>query len=355
MKTRLLIIFCVAFNLTLLSCGTSTNIEPDDIVTPTTPTTPTPEINSDSVTISINSSIKFDTKPLSSRSSSLNDLYALQVHQIIPEDNGCYLSLYAYGYFDDLNKIVISLAKRYKYSFTLAYIPNGKNVIYKYPDGHYGNPCSSLYRDAYNGELNDLVYSTTASLDYLFYGTSQAKRQSSASEHDNWWNDIERYQGVCMEFDPNINTTVNIDLYRMMVGFKVTITDFYEGVVNIHGMYGNGYEIKPHSTGTSTIDFIIESPIMPYADMPDYPYDGVDDIEKENIIKQHINECTDDVSITYTDEDGNCMNLYTQKGFIMQRNTKYILKFSLSEAITNGGITANIIQDEEMKEENFPL
>ena len=35
----------------------------------------------------------------------------------------------------------------------------------------------------------------------------------------------------------------------------------------------------------------------------------------------------------------------------MQRNTKYILKFSLSEAITNGGITANIIQDEEMKEE----
>ena len=64
-------------------------------------------------------------------------------------------------------------------------------------------------------------------------------------------------------------------------------------------------------------------------------------------------------------EKGLSLSMYFQKkmgkgffggeGFIMQRNTKYILRFSLSEAITNGGITANIIKDEEMKEENFPL
>lgn len=167
MKTRLLIALCIALNLTLFSCSTNTNVEPEDIVEPTPPT-PTPEINSDTVVVSVNSAIKFDTTPLNSRSSSFNDLYALQVHQIIPEINGSSLSLYAYGYFDDLSKIVIKLAKRYKYSFTLAYIPNGKNVIYRYPDGHYGNPCSSLYRDAYNGKLNDIVYSTTASLDYIF-------------------------------------------------------------------------------------------------------------------------------------------------------------------------------------------
>lgn len=158
-----------------------------------------------------------------------------------------------------------------------------------------------------------------------------------------------------MEFDPNTDTTVNIELYIMMVGFKISITDFYEGIVNIHGMYGNGYEIKPNSTGTSTCDFIIEMPIMPYADMPDYDYTLDDDTEKENIIKRHINECTDNVSITYTDKDGNCMNLYTQNGFIMQRNTKYILDFSLSEAIRNGGLSAKIIKEEEMKEEDFPL
>lgn len=60
------------------------------------------------------------------------------------------------------------------------------------------------------------------------------------------------------------------------------------------------------------------------------------------------------VRIIYDDGEGNQIPLYVKTMFEYERNSLYTLRFSLSDAIANGGITTNIIDDSnDMKE--FPI
>ena len=61
------------------------------------------------------------------------------------------------------------------------------------------------------------------------------------------------------------------------------------------------------------------------------------------------------VNISYTDDGGNELVLYHNQTFNPERNTKYVLKFSLSDAIANGGISANLADEGEMGEKDFQL
>lgn len=96
---------------------------------PSEPPVPESNIHPDSVIVGVNPIIHIDSEPLSSRASNNDDLYALQVWVQIKPENGTqwYISTlpYARGYFDDLSKVVLKLAKKQTYGFTVAYIPNG--------------------------------------------------------------------------------------------------------------------------------------------------------------------------------------------------------------------------------------
>lgn len=61
------------------------------------------------------------------------------------------------------------------------------------------------------------------------------------------------------------------------------------------------------------------------------------------------------INISYIDDEGNELVLYHNQTFNPEKNTKYILKFSLSDAITNGGISANLAEEGEMEEKDFQL
>lgn len=178
----------------------------------------------------------------------------------------------------------------------------------------------------------------------------------------NMWNQIERYQGVVVDFDPNASSTVNIKLYRMMIGFKLDISDFHSGVVTIGTVDGYSYSAYPDGDGNGTLDIVVETESMlTAADIGMYGQVYPDDPFCEN--KQQLNEYlqsridggTSSVHITYTTDKGEIINLYNNPYFAYDRNTKYKFSFSLSDAIQNGGITVEIVEDGEMKEEEFPL
>lgn len=327
------------------------------------PTDTESSIHPDSVLVSVTPSMYIDSEPLGTRASN-NDLYALQVWvQLKPENGtGYYISTlpYAHGYFDDLSKVVLKLAKKQTYGFTVAYIPNGKNLLYQYPDGHYGCPCHTQWGK--NGALNEIVYGDEFELTGLGGGVTQAKGVASYRVEDNAWNSIERYQGVVVDFDPNASSTVNIKLYRMMIGFKLDISDFHSGVVTIRGTHGYSYNAYPDGNGNGALDIVIETESMLIAaDIGMYGQIYPDDPNCEN--KEQLNEYiqsrldggTTQVHITYTTDKGEIINLYNNLYFAYNRNTKYKFSFSLSDAIQNGGIAAEIVEDGDMKEEDFPL
>lgn len=343
---RLLFLFFTTSSLLFIEIGCSKEgVLP--LTSPDTETHTEANIQSDSVLIEINPIFNISSEPMSTRASN-NDLYAVEVSKqnyFTNELGNDWIgtTIYACGYFDDLSKAVIKLAKRDKYGVTVAYIPNGKELIYQYPDGHYGAPCDT----GLNSAINQVVYASGLNI----YSNCQ-----TSSHKDNLWNSIERYQGVTINFDPKTNTSVSVKLYKMVFGFKFEISDFHSGVVTIAGvpnMSGHTYNIYPDENGNGFLDIAIESPAIPTAGdinhytqlYPDDPY-GENYEQVDNYVQSLFDGGSTQLHIQYTTDKGEVINLYNNINFEYTRNTKYKLSFSLEDAIKNGGITTDINENE---------
>ena len=122
----------------LASCIQEPVVE-SDMLTPNLvnePESEEPSLSSDSVLVSLKTNLDFNSEPMT-KASTLNDLYGIRVYQI---GNDASARCIAYGTFDDMDKVVIKLAKASKYGIDVTYIPNGKNLVHRYSDGHYGVP-----------------------------------------------------------------------------------------------------------------------------------------------------------------------------------------------------------------------
>lgn len=128
---------------------------------------------------------------------------------------------------------------------------------------------------------------------------------------------------------------MTIELYRQAIGFKIIVDDFTEGEVTLSGLYGHTYSIKPSSSSsTNILQVAIEPEALPTA----YGSSNVSTVGFLSYVK-----------IFYYDGE-NQIQLLIRQLFPIERNTLYTLRFSLSDAIANGGITANVIEEGEMKE-----
>ncbi len=343
---------CLAF---LCGCGSTPGFGPEEPDDPAQP-----EISGDSVYVKLctGGELKITTEPLG-RETSDRDLFALNVfseqekYEGTAENISGYFTPYAYGYFDDLNLVILKLAKSRYYHFALAYIPNGKDVLYQYPDGGYGNPCHCSF--AKNGNLNEIVYAAGDGHGILNMatGSSQGKNVSSDLLINSDFNTIERYQGCLYNFSPQTATSVTIHLYRMMVGFKIIAEDFTEGKITLYGnsLEGHKYVMTPKAGHTTNeLDVTVESPFMPH------PNVGVTPELLAQTGKQFSDTCEEYVTIVYTAPDGEEILLY-RKMIAFKRLTKYVMRFSLSDAIANGGIEANVVDapNGELTEEPWEM
>lgn len=360
MLGSLLVMCCLVL---MTACGTVTPETP--VETPTDPDVPEtpelPEISPDSIWVNFKSELEFGEEPLVKSGSSRDDLYLLVIKQIIPSNDysgNPYTDYYGYawGYFDDLSLAVFKLSKLSKYSFALAYIPNGKNLIHEYGNGIYGHPFYPQYNDAEPIPVNTIQYGSH-NPSSIADGVAQPKGSTDTNFTKYYWNNIVRYQGVVENFDPSKSNVVNIKLYRMMIGFKITIEDFTEGSVEIRDLNGIKYTLKPTSSGTSVLDIEIETPMMPSIGSTlngmGLNLDNFTEEELDSWIMEKINYGFCQVHISYYDNEGDELKLYTHYQFQYKRNTKYTLSFSLSDAISNGGISPEIVEDSEMEESSL--
>jgi len=349
----------ISFSLILFSCtkqavpGEEGNQESE--VTPV----------SDTAKVSIATSFVFGEEPIKSKAGS-TDLYVVQVLQMIPTgDVGNQYVVYqnyAWGVFDDISLVTLKLFKKAQYSLVVAYFPDGKNTLYHNADGTYGNPCCSIYGNT--PKLNDVLYSTN-SLDgpstgncnvALSAGDAQDQNTSSPLQRDNSWSNVERYQGVIQRFTPADQMKLTVKLYYQMYGFKITVDDFTKGHIELRGMGTDGhvYKIYPSQTSSTTeYSFIIETANMP---IPGYGnIMSMTDEELEAMTIEQSNYGFDQVHISYIDEENDQINLYSNFNFKYTRNTRYNLRFSLSDAMANGGIGVDVIKEETMTDAEFPL
>lgn len=351
----------------MTACGT---ISPETPVeTPTDPDVPEtpelPEISPDSTWMSFKPELEFGEEPLLKSGDIHNDLYLVGVAQIVPfdesdgSDNLCYRR-YAWGYFDNLDLAVFKLSKMHNYSFVMAYIPDGKSQIYRHSNGSYGCPFE-VWCGGSAKFVNEIYYDVDG---YEKWPTlDEGKASTPKRKEGKSWSSIVRYQGVVERVDPSKHNSITVKLYRMMIGFKITIDDFTEGVVEVSG--DESYKVYPASGKTSnTLEFEIQTPTMPMwgfesgfgageSVISADEYNGYSQEELENRILDNINYGRTGINISYTDKSGTKISLYTKQQFFYKRNTKYTLRFSLSDAISNGGIIPEVVDDGEMEEKSL--
>lgn len=319
-----------------------------------------PTISSDSILVSfkLGGDFKYSEEVLS-RSSS-DDLYALRVYQSQDKlkDLGVLANVttYATGYFDSPSNVVLKLAKNRFYHFEMAYVPNAKNVIFKYKEGHYGTPFYAPYSEK-QPKLNEVLYSTMQEDGLWVTAASQGKDNSSYFVQECDFNTIERYNGILWNYEPN-QSEVKINLYKMMVGFKLIVNDFTEGSITLQSVHGHKYTLKPASnSSTNILDVTVCQLSFPQIIDAHINLKDATDEEFREIItrdKPFFDETIGNIQIHYTDKEGDSMVLYNNHNFVFKRNTKHVLEFSVSDAIENGMISPNIVDEgDEMPESEW--
>lgn len=325
------------------------NLDPQPEPTPTPVVPVNNEISPDSAFVALRAKLDFTSEPLT-KAGSADDLYGFRVYQLIENkrDNVMDAYLAAYGTFDDISKAVIKMAKAYQYGIELTYIPNGKNLVHKFDDGHYGTPFDAVWGD--NGALNQVMYVGTQDAIWpLSYGVVQEKGITDYKIQSNYWSSVTRYQGVA-KCDPATESNVEVKLYSEMIGFRISITDFESGKVTIQGSYGHAYSTTPSSQKTGSIDIVVCK-----EQMPSFALMGVVRPNENIVEKIYEREARELVKLLYNDDNGNEATLYINPNFIVQRNTRYVMSFSLSDAIRNGGISPQVINEGDMNNASFPF
>lgn len=157
-----------------------------------------------------------------------NNLYGIQVYSTnTPDDNNSY-SPYAYGLFDDISNISITLLDGYYYRFVCTMVLNGKNIL-RHNVGKYSYP---FYNNVYGTSIeNRFKITTQAGLSGLEGGTTSLTANSYNRPN------TDRYYGEILGFQPTTNSTINIEMKRTVFGVKFIAEGLTEGNLKIEMDY----------------------------------------------------------------------------------------------------------------------
>ncbi|MCR5710497.1 MAG: hypothetical protein K6G79_08460 [Bacteroidales bacterium] len=248
------------------------------------------------------------------------DAYGINVYYD-KESDGVTNDVYAYGLFDNVAAMTITLLSGHKYKFTCALIKDAKNVLY------YGQAFGNSYSGyAYPFQTTSsgstqlgnrfIINENNIYLSGLGSGGVHLKSNSSpTSSNATTHACVNRFYGETDQYEPVQNGTVDIYLKRVIFGAKFVVTGVQNGSVNV--------SCSPLINSTFTSDYTGPERIFSFAD----PY---------NCWKNETPE-TWTVSIDYTsDRGGTLWNLSKSQSVTFKRNvltTVYInLTLDLSDA-----------------------
>lgn len=164
-----------------------------------------------------------------------NDLYGIQVYST-PDSTyaeGTYQpeKPYAYGLFDDKAKMSIKLMKGYKYRFVCTMIVDAKSRL-PYSENYYGIMPFSITNNNSQSEFSIFNYSTDKYFYYLSQGFSCIKESIWSSNFFHRPN-VDRYYGETRDYIPTKDSTVTINMNRMVFGAKFVAEGLESGKLYI--------------------------------------------------------------------------------------------------------------------------
>ena len=152
------------------------------------------------------------------------DLYGIQIYSCpTSSESSASYTPYAYGLFDDITSVNVSLVKGYKYKVSVLLIKNGKNIVRFWAPG-----ITELYSEPFNTPItNSFILNTVAII-----RPNGNIIHKDGSQYSN--SNAEKYYGETTDFIPSEdNNSINIFMKKMFFGGKFIAENLTEGTLSI--------------------------------------------------------------------------------------------------------------------------
>lgn len=137
---------------------------------------------------------------------------------------------YAFVVGNDLSQVTMELKKNESYRIQATYVKNGKDLLYYWDQsGEYGGPFET--RNSSGTVLNKVYYS---SVNKIFPG-----RVYLEPIEDEFWgiyHELDRYYGSALFVPTEENSTISLNLIRMVFGLKANLT-LEESITDVDNIY----------------------------------------------------------------------------------------------------------------------
>lgn len=217
------------------------------------------QTNQETYTISFNLGGEFistSETPLSRTEVTPKKIYGINVYY--KKDGDTNYQNYAYGLFDNIKDMTISLIGGYKYKFECSMVQNDADTLY-HDDNMYYAPFHKYYSSSYGYEgielSNKFNISTTNSM--RLTGLREGNTCIKSYRNSESYPKTDRFYGELTDYIPTKDGVANIDLKRTAFGLKFIVTPPVDGTLSISTYYGINPNIK-----VSANDNILESSSM---------------------------------------------------------------------------------------------
>lgn len=166
-----------------------------------------------------------------------NDLYGIQVYVKPKANETVSYQRYAYGLFDDVSDLSITLFDGYLYKFVATCVIDGKNKI-----GKNYNPNTGVinYYSPFGSYLqNKFIYDSSEGLYSINYVSEYTSDVTNIQP--------DRYYGEMVNFDPSQAEEIDIEMLKCMAGMKLVVSGMTEGELII-SFNNTAYHITPDDT-----------------------------------------------------------------------------------------------------------
>ena len=218
---------------------------------------PRPASEEYTVSFSIGGEIDVTTEPLS-RAEASTDAYALNVYYD-KEGDGVQNDIYAYGLFDNVADMSITLLSNHKYKIYCTLIKDAKNTIYygQAFNNAYSGYCYPFQTNASNSTLISNSFIIGTSTYFTGLGSSQTHLASvsspSTSNYSTYSPNVNRFYGVTSDYVPVPNGTIDIYLKRVVFGAKFVVSGVQEGTLTVRAGDFYSYTYSKDNAGTERI------------------------------------------------------------------------------------------------------
>lgn len=276
--------------------------------------------------------VDVDHEPMTKASGTSTDAYGINVYYD-KEGDGVTNDIYAYGLFDNVADMSITLLSNHKYRVVCNYVRDAKNTLYfgQAFNNTYSGYAYPFQTNSSNSTLlnNMFIIGTGTYFTGFASGNAHIKATISPStSNSRAYASINRFYGETDQYEPVPNGIINVYLKRVVFGAKFVVTGLKEGSLSVRcGEFYSAY-YKADDEGKERI----------------YTFPNVYDTWKDGM--PHVAT----VSISYTSDRGNLWNLTQSRDIQFKRNVMTTVNILLNPDLSGASVN---LTEEELDEENI--